>query len=220
MIKGLTVVTHTNPRSGRDISKCVESVRVALPPHSRHLIIDLDADMLEFQEARYSVMALDEIIVMVDDDDHISPDSLKMCLQALNETGAGLAFTYEVMIRRDGTHICNSRRVSYEMMSFHPQVVHQMCAIRTSCVTNRSIDTARKYGAGIEWLMKAESAIFNNAVQVPIKGYYWIQHDGQRHLEKSWQDGFRDNLANISAEIRSWSGRKDAIPVYSKPLNI
>lgn len=214
MIRGLTVVTHTNPKAGRDISKCIESVKVALPPHSRHVLIDLDADYSEFQEARYAAMALDEIVVMVDDDDYISPDSLKLCLQALNETNAGLAFTYEVMVRTDGTHVCNPRRVSYEMIANHPQIVHQMCAIRTSCVTNRSIDICRKYGIGIEWLMKAESAIFNNAVQIPIKGYYWVQHHKQRHREKSWQDGFRNNLASVSNEIKSWSPSKDLIPLW------
>lgn len=219
MIKGLTVVTHTNPSSGRDISKCVESVKAALPPHSRHLIIDTEPSV--FREARYEAMQHDEVVVMVDDDDHISPDSLKLCLQALNDTGAGLAFTYEVMVRRDGTQICNQRRVSYSMMTNHPQVVHQLCAIRTSCVTSRSIETARRYhGLGIEWIMKTEAGIFHDAVQIPIKGYFWVQHPGQLHLTNSWQEGVRLNLKAVSTEMRAWSDRTDMIPVYSKPLNI
>jgi hypothetical protein len=214
MATGITVVTHTNSKHKRDISKCVESVAIALPPNSRHLIIELDAIGNEFQRARHAAMSLGEIVVLVDDDDYISPDSLKSCLRALNETNAGIAHTYEVMVRPDGSHTCNTNRVNYEMLSAHPQVIHQMCVIRTSYVTNRSLDTALNYGAGVEWFMKAESALFGNAIQVPIKGYYWVQHAQQRHRTPAWQNGFRENLKNMTNEIKSWSSRTGAIPLW------
>jgi len=215
MSEGLVVVTHTNPKANRDISKCVESVRIALPPNSKHLIIELDDQKEDFQQARYNAMSQGEIVVMVDDDDYISPDSLNLCLQALRDTNAGLAFTYEVVVRMDGTHICNTRRIKYEMISNNPQIIHQMCAIRTKFVSSRPIECAFRHGTGIEWLMKAEAALMGGAVQVPIKGYYWVQHQIQRHKTIAWQTGFRDKLIDLRNDINSWSDRTGLIPVHS-----
>src|ERR1035437_6197625 len=140
----LTVVTHTCKKWNRDLTQCLTSVDEALPKNAKHLIIELDASYENFQEARFEVLQLDEIIVFVDDDDYISKDSLNLCLQALEETGAGLAFTDEVLVGIDGReqhHNCRS--VNYDMIHYSPQVIHHMAMMRTAAVSSRSIELAQ-----------------------------------------------------------------------------
>jgi len=212
---GLTVVTHTMKSWGRDISKCVESVAAAMPLGGKHAIIDLDTCPQDYQKARYEALKLDEYIVFVDDDDYVSVDSLKLCFDAINKTGAGIAFTNEVMINVDGSKTINNRQVNYNMLPLHPQIVHHMTMIRTTAVSTKPIELALKHNCGIEWMMKADAALHHDAIHVPIEGYFWVQHAKQWHRNSEWQNNFIRNIRTVGNEIRTWGNKTGAIPVWS-----
>lgn len=212
----LTVITHTCKSWNRDITKCLDSVKEALPKNAKHLIIELDKDdsYEKFQEARFNSIKFDEVVVFVDDDDYISKDSLKLCLQALEETGAGLAFTDEVIIGLNGKEQHNSRHVNYDMIKCSPQVIHHMSMMRTSAVGSRSIELARKHKCGIEWIMKADAAS-KGAIHVPIDGYFWVQHREQYSKTLKWQEAFRNNIHLIGKELSNWNTLTGKIPSWS-----
>lgn len=212
---GLTVVTHTMKSWKRNISRCIESVADAMPANSRHIIIDLDDYAHNFQEERYKALCLDEYIAFVDDDDYISKDSLRLCLEALTSTNSGIAFTNEVVVNADGSRMVNSRRVDYNMLSLHPQIIHHLSMIKTSTVTPKTIELALRYKCGIEWLMKADSALHFGAIHVPIEGYFWVQHNKQWHRTHEWQNSFIKNIRSIGYEICSWGNRTGSIPVWN-----
>lgn len=212
---GLTVVTHTNPKKTRDISKCLESVKAALPENARHEVIELaTATAIEYAQARHKTMLLDDIVVFVDDDDYIAPDSLWMCLEAINKTDAGLAFTNEVIVAPDLTERIVSHSTKYELIGITTQIIHHMAMFRTKCVTSKSLDLAVKFECGIEWAMRSQAAFAQGAVHVPIPGYYWVHHAGQHHKDPEVLRVARKNLDQVGSEIRSWSDRKGAVPVW------
>ncbi len=212
----LTVVTHTMKSWNRDLSKCIQSVKDALPSNSKHVIIELDdgLDYAGFQELRFEALKLGEVIVFVDDDDYISKDSLTLCMQALNSVKAGIAFTDEVRMGDKGIEKVNKYSATYDMISIHPQVIHHMTAIRTCAVTDRAIKLAQKHECGIEWIMKAEAALTMGAIYVPINGYYWVQHDAQYSKSTELQEKYRSSMTQIGIELRTWGNKTGDIPTY------
>lgn len=212
---GLTVVTHTMKSWGRDISKCIDSVAAAMPVGGKHVIIDLDDHPHDYQEERYKALQLDEYVAFVDDDDYISKDSLRLCLEAIKATDSGIAFTDEVVINIDGSRTLNSRRINYNMLPLHPQIVHHLTMIRTSAVSTKPIELALKHNCGIEWMMKADAALHHGAIHVPIEGYFWVQHAKQWHKNADWQNNFIRNTRILGNEIRTWGNKTGAIPVWN-----
>lgn len=209
----LTVVTHTNPNWGRDISRTIDSVRAALPSGCRHEIIECCGN---FQQARYDAMKLDDVVVFVDDDDYVSPESLDLILQHYSKNDVGLIFTNEVLVKADSTPIySNSREIDYCMIAVHPQAVHHMSAISTKYVTERSINLANKYKMGIEWILKCEAAYAGGALHLNHDAYFWVQHKDQHHLTKEWQNDYKTNFRSLSKELKTWCTRRGKIPIIN-----
>jgi len=219
-MNNLTVVTHTMTSWGRDISKCVESVRAALPPGANHMVIDLDTYAGDFNHARYDALSLNEYVAFVDDDDYISPESLTLCLEAITNAHAGIAFTDEVVVLADGRNHVNSGTINYNKISISPHSIHHLSLIRSSAVSKDALDIAVEFGSGIEWLIKSSAAMNGGAIHVPIAGYYWIQHDGQYHRTPAVQQQYKDNIRRIGNKIREWQSDKNRngiIPTYTRP---
>lgn len=207
----LTVVTHTNVRYARDISRCVASVKAALTPECSHVVIELDVDYDGFVEARYKALKLGEAIAFVDDDDYITPDALRLCLQALNQGDPGLVFTKELSHFPDKSTSLGLQCPDYRTISSSPSAIHHLAAIRTEAVTDRSLDLAKKHGCGIEWVMKAEAAIFHGAVHIPKIGYHYVRHPGQTTCQVV--DLHRKGIKPIAEELRAWRGHTGLIPI-------
>jgi hypothetical protein len=216
MALGLTVVTHIDSSSGRDISPCVKSVKSALPFGAEHLIIDLGkVTPAELYTARYSAMTLNDIVIFVDDDDFISDDSLQRCVDALSETNAGIAFTREVIVRPDNSHlhksvfplhtteVCNS-----------PTVIHHMSAYRTRYVSERSLDLSIKTSVEVQWIMKADAIARAGAIFIPIDGYYWVQHANQWHRRSTRAASHALHNNTVPEELRKWHHSDNIIPVW------
>lgn len=207
----LSVVTHTNLRYARDISRCVDSVKAALTPECTHVILELDVDHDGFIEARYEALKLGEAIAFVDDDDYITPDALRLCLQALSQGNPGVVFTKELSHFPDRSTSLGMSCPSYETICSSPSTMHHLAAFRTAAVTNRSIELARENGCGIEWIMKAEAAIFHGAVHIPEIGYNYVRHPGQTTCQVV--DLYRKGIKPISEELRAWRGHTGLIPI-------
>jgi glycosyltransferase involved in cell wall biosynthesis len=214
---GMTVVTHTCPKWGRDISRCVNSVNAALPANAKHVVLEIGDDPADFIEQRYRALSFDDVIVFVDDDDYISQDSLSLCLDALEESGAGIAFTSEIIVHPGGIETHRHRdNIQYDLISQSPIVIHHMTAIRSSAVSDRSINLARKHAVGTEWIMKSEAALFHGAIHVPTLGYYWCHHDNQYHKSYEINIKYIEKRELISNEIKKWGGfHHGVIPTYN-----
>ena len=216
MSLGLTVVTHTCPFLGRDITKCVDSVKAALPPGAKHMIIELEYEIETFEAARFDSMKLDDIVVFVDDDDYISPNSLKYCLSALEETDAGIAFTNEVIVNSDGTQQDSKHAMLYEYMYNNPTSIHHMTAFNTKYVTERPSLLFQKYKCSIEWMMKVDAVVnAGKAIHIPIVGYYWVQHSKQHHRDPAYQKQHKEHNSLVKEEMLQWGKLSGPIPHWT-----
>jgi hypothetical protein len=215
----LTVITHTNPDWNRDISKCIQSVKDALPAGCKHEIIELkEPEKLAY--ARYDAIKLNDIVVFVDDDDYIPKDSLHYVLEAMRKYQPGVVYTYETKVYKDGRQELGEKKVKYDQFPLNPQIVHHMTAFNTKCITSRCIDLANSSGirGTIEWLMRTDAAYNNGALCVPINGYYWVQHDKQHHRRQDVHKIFIDSNRDITKEMKKWyelSTYRGAVPMLS-----
>lgn len=215
----LTVVTHTNPNSGRDLSRCIESVKAALPPTgARHVIINVENDensRSALMQARWDARELDEYICFVDDDDYISQDSLIKTFAAIRVQQAGVAFTNEVLVDKAGKVLSRNDQVKmFEHIPLTPLIIHHLAIMKTSYLTDEVKVLADQYTMSIEWIMKARCALEGGAIHVPIDGYFWVQHDDQHHKITAWQEAFRKNCPLLTPKLRSWAKFAGPIPQY------
>jgi hypothetical protein len=178
----LTVVTHTRFTRPDLLERCTASVAAALPDGAQHLIIPCHTN---FAKARFEATRLSRYVAFVDDDDYINPTALKLCLTAIKETGAGVAFTDEVSVDLDGTRqfVRNGGR-SYQDVSKHPRTIHHLTVIDCNYVSPKALELNSVFDAGVCWFIKASAALTGNAIHVPIEGYYWTQHAGMLSHEE------------------------------------
>ena len=213
----LTVVTHIHPDWNRDITRCVDSVKAALPSGCKHEIIECKDNL---QQARYDAMSMDDIIVFVDDDDYIAEQSLELVLQGHNMCENAVVFTNEVLVRSNGVHMpVVKQRLTYPLMTAHPRVVHHLSAIKSRYVTEKSLNTALSCGFGIEWAIKCEAAFNAGAMHVDYDGYYWVQHGNQHHATTSYTKDYQDNCKRLRKEITTWCSRRGPIMSWKPMLN-
>jgi glycosyltransferase involved in cell wall biosynthesis len=210
---GLTVVTHTLKSWNRDLSRCVDSINAALPENGKHIIIETN-DNDNFHKARYDAMSLDDIVIFVDDDDYISPDSLKLCQQALEKTDVGIAFTREVKISTDGRSFTSSPPKSSKDILAGPEVIHHMVAYNTKHVSERSLRLLSTADSSAEWIMKTDALFRAGGIFIPIDGYYWIHHPQQDHRRAERQKIFRERRNYIVDEMRSWLNTETDILIW------
>jgi hypothetical protein len=129
-------------------------------------------------QARVHATQLSEFVAFVDDDDIIAPAALSICLKALHQTGAGLAFTNEVSIDLSGKELYATRGTRrYGGIGIHPRTAHHLCVLRREFVDPRALELHNKFGMGVDWFIKASAALQGGAIHVPIDGYFWTQHD-------------------------------------------
>lgn len=217
MSLGLTVVTHTDSTNGRDIGRCISTVKDALPPGAEHLIIDTCTSYSEFVKMRRAAMELNDIVVFVDDDDYITKDSLKNCVDALSATNVGLAFTKEAVVCGDVIKV--GRAPEYiSSISESPIVLHHMTAYRTKYITQRSKNLPDEYWeASPEWILKMDIASTAGAVHIPEVGYYWVQHSTQLHKDKDRKRHYLKCFSKARELLKSWVSTDHKILTWNPP---
>lgn len=209
----LTVVTLTRGDRPRLLLECQQSVALWLPA-GRHVIAPCTRD---FQRRRWET-TLDpgtEFVAWVDDDDRVCNDALRLCVQALRDTGAGVAFTFEARIDEHGNRLSTtSHERSLRDVAMHPRCLHHLAVIRRECLTPEVYAHAERLGIGIDWLMRAWCALRHGAVQVPVIGYEWRSHPGATSRSPGWTEAYQAAIPALREVTNSWMTRNAPIPRY------
>ena len=135
----------------------VDSVQAALPPNCSHVIISEPGD---YAQLRMNALSLNRYVVFVDDDDYISSSWLKLCLNALEQYKAGVAFTNVVRVDANGERLPSPSPVRrYDDMYVTPLCLQKMCIVRTDAVDPSVLDMAEQFGVGIDWFIQQSRTI-------------------------------------------------------------
>lgn len=210
----LAVVTLTRFDRSQWLAECEASVRQYLPDGGHHTVVFCEPG--EFQRMRWSttVATNAEFVAWVDDDDRVCGDALRLCVQALKETPAGVAFTHEARIDPQGDRlsVCTHPRTLRDV-AMHPRCLHHLTVIRRQCLSPEVWEHAERIGVGIDWLIRAWCALKHGAVQVPIVGYEWRCHPEamSQTYERTAYEAAMPALREVTT---SWMTRNATIPRY------
>lgn len=200
----LAVVTLTRGGAPRWLGECTESVKAALPAYGHHFVHQSD----NFQRDRWesTVDAGAEYVAWVDDDDRVIPGALDRAVRALDETGAGIAFSYECQIGADGAQypFKAPRQKTRRDVAMHPRSLHHLTVLRASCLDDEVYQHAARLGTGLDWLIRAWCTLKHDAVVVPLIGYEWRQHGGQDTRDPKWAHAFEAAMPEIRRVTKSW----------------
>lgn len=192
------------------MGECLASVRVALPPGAEHVVKKMERS---YAEERFAALRSSEFCGFVDDDDVVYPDSIKVCAEALEKSGAGIAFTYQEVIDEAGCRVRSYGVASrYLDVAMSPQGIHHFALLRRDAVGDEVFSAATEVGVGVDWLMKANAALRHGAILVPQVGYGWRQHPSQDHRDKDAT--FKAALPKLRDVTMSWVRSNERIPHY------
>lgn len=208
----LSVITLTRDLRTPSLQACKESVAKALFPGAKHEVV-LCPKLSEFNQVRYDSSTMDEYTAIVDDDDTIPEDSLKLCYAAMKLYDLDMVFTDELQLSVRSGNINPSRTGSrrFEDVTLHPQTIHHLVMMRSSLIDKKCIEFANLYCAGIDWFMHASVALRGKVMHLPKFGYTWSRHDDQHSVvtRKTYNYHFENIKRSI---IESWGERKGVIP--------
>ncbi len=210
----LTVITHTKLERPELLERCKKSVAAALPEGAQHLIIECK-DRATWVERRVSDALQHDIIAFVDDDDYIHPDSLKLCLAAMELTGLGAACTDEVVVDVEGKTMGRAYgRKGYYESTIHPRVIHHLCLMRGRLVDPRAVEFNNRFDVGIDWFIREGVVLKHGCVHVPIDGYFWTNHPGQHTIHS--RQAYSSSMREMQQLIReTWYGPfTGALPIF------
>jgi hypothetical protein len=206
----LVVSTLTRGDRPRWLAQCCASVASELPRGAQHVVSRCPSD---FQGARWESAQWAEAIAFVDDDDMMVGNALDLCRKALEQTGAGVAFTFEQRIDANGAPMsCDTRSRTTHDVAMHPRMLHHLAVVRRSCLHPVILEHAQRIGIGIDWLIRAYAALKHGAVQVPVIGYLWRQHDQATSASAGWSAAYEAAMPELRAVTRSWERVCTPIP--------
>ena len=209
----LTVITQTRFTNLDWLEHCKRSVAAALPIGAIHKIVPSHED---WAKKRLESVLSDEYVALVDDDDLIDPRSLSLCVKALEESGAGIAFTNEITVDQylqRATKVPDGPK-TYDRVRSNPRELHHIRVFRSSAVDPRALDLHNEFGMGIDWFMVCSAALQHEAIYVPIHGYTWRIHSGSETAARNKQ--WSASVAQMKTRInQTWTNRSGLIPRYS-----
>lgn len=214
----VAVVTHTRDLTSPLLARATESVRVALRPGMRHLVLDGSRAYVDF---RFEALREADYLAFVDADDEVLPHALEDCANALIDTGVGLAFTREVCVSAvTGLDVSASMMApdaSYASIAMSPRAAHHLVMMRTSCVDRYAYMASVKCGGSfIDWLMVASVALTSGAVYLPEPGYRWTvdQPTSDSVMNVSAAQRYKEDVKRIIQ--RRWGVPRTAIPRWTR----
>ena len=210
----LAVITPTRPNTRNALlEKCRASVAQILPHYAQHIVTEVNGP-LELGRFRMQSLDVAPFIAFVDDDDYLLGDSLRWCMEALEATGAGVAFTDEVLINLiTGQKMTTRSGVRcYENALSDPASIHHLVVMDTSKVPAAIRAMENLPADAAQWLMHWGTAKVAGAIHVPLDGYAWVMHNHQHHLS----DYCRSQHSTLRHELASLvTGRVGEIPQYT-----
>lgn len=173
----ITVLTPTRNLWPAWLEECRASVAASLPA-SRHVVVHCLPE--EYVALRTTPQAT-EYVAWVDDDDRVMPGAIQACVDAMESTGVGVAFTYEARIDQAGDRLgaVDTRRRTLRDVAMHPRGMHHLTVLRSRLIAPEVIEHAHRIGLGVDWLVRAYLALKHGVVHVPVVGYEWRQHGEQ-----------------------------------------
>lgn len=210
----LTVITHTKFERPKLLERCKRSVAAALPDGARHLIIECK-DKDEWVQRRVQDAREHDIIAFVDDDDYIAPNSLKLCLAAMEQSGLAAACTDEVEVDLNENVLQRVRtKKTYMDSTIHPRIIHHLCLMRGKLVDEKAIELHRHFGVGIDWFIRESVVLQYGCIHVPIDGHFWTQHPGQDTIHSRTR--YSQEMRGMQAAIReTWPSKfRGRLPVF------
>lgn len=218
----LTVITHTRRQNVPQLERAVRSIEAALPPGAEHRIIEASTYDI-WRTRRWTDLITSEYTAIVDDDDEIHPDALRLCYQAIQQHQVGVVFTDEVEVSATGQmrNAITGQR-NYKDCIDNPRSIHHLCVFRSECI-DHDMDSALRQtkGIGVDWMIKASAALTGGALHIPIPGYYWYQQtptDEQKRETERILYRTQSNRELIKRVARQrWGGRSGMIPQLTPP---
>ena len=218
----LAVVTLTSRQRPKWFEQCRQSVLEALPENAEHVVVFCPRPSM-VESARWESLSLADYVAFVDDDDLVINNSLNKLLFALETTNCGIAFTDEQRIDETGNIVCLEpvrKRVSYNDVAISVLGCHHLAMLKTAAVPKHLWQVALEFGGGIEWLIKASTALTNGAVRLPMQGYQWRQHSKALHLTEAWKTPFVKALPQVHRFLKSYQPTQQEIPVFDLSRNV
>lgn len=198
----LAVVTFTRNLWPEWKKQCILSVRKALPSYGKHYVLD---GTCHWQRLKWESLQLAEYVCFVDDDDIVEPWAISACVEALDETGAGLAFTYEGRIDKDGNALeVKNRPIIFQDIFRHPRAAHHLSVIRRSSLEPKVIEAAETFGCGVDWFSNACAAANGGAVQLLKVGYQWRLNPNGMSSSPEEAQAFRNNMISMRNLALTW----------------
>lgn len=177
----LAIVTLSLPGREVELDRCKASVAADLPEGAEHIVLPA-VKPANFIQSRFDAFKLAEYVCFVDDDDIVLNGSITKCLQALEDTRVGIAFTNERLVRKSGSFVRErTGQRSYEQLFESPWLFHHLVMYNTSKIPKVDPGALSKNASGGEWLATCITAMMAGAVHLPIIGYEWTVHAGGLH---------------------------------------
>lgn len=209
---GLTVITFTRDLNTPSLEDCRRSVAEASFPGVQHKVIECPT-MKDFNNKRYEWSTSDDYTAIVDDDDVISNDSLKLCYAAALKHDLDIVFTNEQqrVINCNSTYFSRLNQRLYSDVAQSPSAIHHLVMLRGSKIPREALDIANKYSCAIDWLMHSSTALTGKVLHVPKVCYTWVRRDGQHSVVTS--KTFNHHYKNLQNSIKdTWDIPKGKIP--------
>lgn len=208
----LSVITLTPNLAHPLLANCLTSVHPALTLDCAHQVIHCP-DERNFNKVRFESSKSDEYTVIVDYDDSITAESLKLCYAAIKLHDLDVVFTDETLRDLNGVFISSAKTGirTYEGVRTSPQEAHHMVVMRSELIDPVCLELALKYNCGIEWFMHSCTILNGKAMHIPRSCYNWTRHPGQ--YSRKLRGAFNSNYASMVSDIgRLWPKRIGRIP--------
>lgn len=210
-----TLVTMTRG----DRHQWFEPMLASVPPGVVHQVITVPKNTPHLEWAEIRIQALRDastpFVALLDDDDVLHPGAVEWCEQALDESGAGVAFTLEDRIDELGNVIeapHEQQRFYFEARLF-PRVIHHLALMRRELIPDDALQIERDHLFGFEWWIKARAAFAAGAVQVRRVGYSWRRRTGQASDALAWRARFASAHRDIGNLLQQHVGDRSVKPI-------
>ena len=194
------------------LKRCRESVEAALFEGAQHKIV-LCPKPNKFEETRFESSTSDEYTAIVDDDDTIEPDALKLCYAAMKLHNLDLVFTDEVqhLVQHDKKYASRRGQRSFDDIHTSAQVIHHLVMMRSAAIDPYALELGVKFRTGVEWFFHASAALTGKVMHIPKVGYTWSRHGQQRSTEI--MTTFNYHYSDMQKSIKErWNVNKGLIP--------
>lgn len=201
----LRVVTVTHPGRRQDwLRECWRSVAAGMPEGGVHMVAVSQPHAERWMVDQWNATHGADLVAFVDDDDTVESAALQACVDAIEATGAALAFTDEIEVDEAGRFLRpgHAGLRTLRDIAMHPRCAHHLAVFRRAAVPDEAFDVAKRCGIGLDWLMRASAGLLGSAIHVPMVGYRWRRHAEQSSAQ-AHADPYREAMPDLRQYLRS-----------------